>query len=106
PAAKLLQPAVQANVIRIDGPAIEFVHPLLAAAAYNTATPEQRKRWHARIAEVAPDPETRARHLAFARPEPDGEVAAELAEAARHALQRGAPGVAGALRSRPRPTAA
>jgi len=97
PAAKLLQPAVQANVIRIDGPAIEFVHPLLAAAAYNTATPEQRKRWHARIAEVAPDPETRARHLAFARPEPDGEVAAELAEAARHALQRGAPGVAAEL---------
>ncbi|HEY3191056.1 MAG TPA: ATP-binding protein, partial [Solirubrobacteraceae bacterium] len=44
PAAKLLQPAMLANVIRIEGDAIEFVHPLLAAAAYNAATPEQRRR--------------------------------------------------------------
>ena len=97
PAAKLLEPAVLANVIRIEGDAIEFVHPLLAAAAYNAATREQRRRWHVRIAEVAPDQETRARHLAFARPEPDPEIARELAEAARHAIQRGAPGVGAEL---------
>ena len=97
PAAKLLEPAVLANVIRIEGDAIEFVHPLLAAAAYSAATPEQRRRWHVRIAEVAPDQETRARHLAFARPEPDPEIARELAAAARHAIQRGAPGVGAEL---------
>jgi len=100
PAAKLLEPAVRANVIRTDGDAIEFVHPLLAAAAYNAATPEQRRRWHVRIAEVASDQETRARHLAFARPEADPEIARELADAARHALQRGAPGVAAELFAR------
>src|SRR5207244_8897834 len=93
----LLAPAVTANVIRIDGDAIEFVHPLLAAAAYSLASPAERRRWHTRIAEVAPDPETRARHLAFARPGADPEIARELAEAARHALQRGAPGVAAEL---------
>jgi len=96
-AATLLAPAMEANVIRLDGDAIEFVHPLLAAAAYNAASPADRRRWHARIADVAPDPETRARHLAFARPQADVEIARELAEAARHALQRGAPGVAAEL---------
>ena len=97
PATRLLRPAVQANVIRTDGHAIEFVHPLLAAAAYNAPTPEERSRWHIRIAEVAPDPETRARHLAFATPDADPEIARQLAEAARHAIQRGAPGAGAEL---------
>src|SRR6185437_14062889 len=69
PATARLRPAVDANVIRIDGDAIEFVHPLLASAAYAAASAGSRRRWHARLAEVAPDQETRARHLAFARPE-------------------------------------
>jgi len=97
PATARLRPAVDANVIRIDGDAIEFVHPLLAAAAYAAASAGSRRRWHARLAEVAPDQETRARHLAFARPETDAEVARALAEAARHAMQRGAPGTAAEL---------
>jgi DNA-binding NarL/FixJ family response regulator len=97
PAPALLQPALDARVARIEGDAVEFVHPLFAAAAYAASSPEEVRRWHARIAEVATDPETRARNLAFARSGPDPEAARELAEAARHAVQRGAPRAAADL---------
>jgi DNA-binding CsgD family transcriptional regulator len=99
PAAPVLEPAVRGSVVRIERGVIDFVHPLLAAAAYSAAGPEERDRWHARIAEVAPDPETRARHLAFARRGPDAEVAAGLADAARGARDRGATAAAADLYS-------
>jgi DNA-binding NarL/FixJ family response regulator len=97
PAAPVLEPAVRGSVIRIDGGTIDFVHPLLAAAAYSASSTDERDRWHARIAEAATDPETRARHLAFARRGPDPEVAASLAEAARSARDRGATAAAADL---------
>jgi DNA-binding CsgD family transcriptional regulator len=96
PAEIVLEPAIAAQVARIDGDAVEFMHPLFAAAAY-ASSPADLRKWHARIAEVATDPETRARHLAFARPGVDPEAASELAEAARHARQRGAPRAAADL---------
>jgi ATP/maltotriose-dependent transcriptional regulator MalT len=86
----VLEPAIAASVARIQGETVEFVHPLFAAAAYSTSNPADRRRWHARIAEVADDPETRARHLAFARTGPDPEAARQVAEAARAARHRGA----------------
>ena len=48
--------------------------------------PSERRHWHARIARTAADTETRARHLAFARPGPDAGVAAQLRDAARAAV--------------------
>jgi tetratricopeptide (TPR) repeat protein len=99
PAGPILEPAVRGSILRIEGDVIEFVHPLLAATAYRAADAEERGRWHARIAEVSTDPETRARHLAFSRRGPDAEVAAVLANAARSARDRGAPAAAADLYS-------
>ena len=99
PAGLVLEPAVRGSIIRVDGGAIDFVHPLLASAAYAASTAEERASWHARIAEVSDDPETRARHLAFARRGPDAEVAARLADAARSARDRGAAAAAADLYS-------
>ena len=48
PAAPVLEPAVRGSVIRIDGGTIDFVHPLLAAAAYSASSIGERDRWHAR----------------------------------------------------------
>ena len=96
-AAADLAPAVKAAVVRVVDGTVEFGHPLLAAAAYAAVEPSERRRWHARIADAAGDPETRARHLALARPGRDAEVADLLHVAARDALGRGAPGIAAEL---------
>jgi DNA-binding CsgD family transcriptional regulator len=92
-----LRPAIAGSIVRVDDDAVEFAHPLLAAAAYGAIDPAERRRWHARIAESADDAETRARHLAVARPGPDAAVAAQLADAARAARDRGAPTAAAEL---------
>ena len=65
-------------------------HPLLAAAARETATPVGRQEMHRRLAEVVSRPEHRVRHLALAAAEPDEELAAALSESARLAGDRGA----------------
>lgn len=92
-----LVPAAQAQIVRVGETSIEFGHPLLAAAAYNSLSPEERRTWHARIADSTTDVESAARHLAFARPGPDAEVAARLREAAHSARDRGAPAAAAEL---------
>jgi DNA-binding CsgD family transcriptional regulator len=96
-ANEAFEPAIRSAIVVIDGETVHFTHPLFAAAAYSVASVAERRRWHARIAEVATDQETRARHLAFARPGRDAEVAAELADAARSARARGATGAAAQL---------
>ncbi|HUG30119.1 MAG TPA: AAA family ATPase [Candidatus Limnocylindria bacterium] len=88
--AAALDAAIATSIVRVDDGVIEFAHPLLAAAAYGSVDASERRRWHARIAETAGDPETRARHLAVAHPGPDAEVASQLASAARSARNRGA----------------
>jgi DNA-binding NarL/FixJ family response regulator len=97
PPTAALEHAVAAGIVHVDGELVEFDHPLFAAAAYNALAPGERRRWHARIAEAATDPETSARHLALARPGVDPEVAALLADAARHARERGALGASAEL---------
>lgn len=97
PAEDVLEPAIRSAIVGIDGGTVQFVHPLFAAAAYSAWSVADRRQWHTRIADVAEDQETRARHLAFARPGRDAEVAAELAEAARSARGRGATGAAAQL---------
>ncbi|HWM75273.1 MAG TPA: AAA family ATPase [Nocardioides sp.] len=65
-------------------------HPLLAAAARETATPVGRQDLHRRLAEVVSSPEQRVRHLALASADPDEELAIALSESARLAGDRGA----------------
>ncbi len=75
-------------VSRRDG--IGFSHPLLASGIYGSASSERRRQLHERLADVVPDPEERARHLALSTTEADEAIAAELEHAARQAARRGA----------------
>ena len=86
-----LGPAVDAHVVEVHGDRIRFAHPLLAAAALETADSKRRAEIHGRLAELLEDPEARAWQLAASAPAPDEGVAATLEDAARHARARGAP---------------
>jgi DNA-binding CsgD family transcriptional regulator len=85
-----LGPAERAAMVRVDGGAVEFVHPLYGAAAYDALVGTDRMRLHRRLADVVDGPEERARHLALGADRPDAEVAASLDEARERALRRGA----------------
>ncbi|MGH3024150.1 MAG: helix-turn-helix transcriptional regulator [Gaiellaceae bacterium] len=93
--AGVLEPAVEAQVVELDGDRVRFTHPLLAAAACGSA--ESRRELHGRLAEIVVDPEERARHLALAARGPDPSVASALEEAARGAAARGSPAAAAEL---------
>jgi DNA-binding CsgD family transcriptional regulator len=92
-----LRPAIEAQVVVIDGDRIRFAHPLLASAAYESADEIERGEAHLRLADVVEDLEERGRHLALAAHEPDEEVADALEEAAAHARARGATAAAADL---------
>jgi DNA-binding CsgD family transcriptional regulator len=85
-----LRPALEANVVQLDGERIRFTHPLLAAGAYEIADPARRREAHARLAELLDDPEARAWQLAASVESPDASVAQALEDASRHARGRGA----------------
>jgi DNA-binding CsgD family transcriptional regulator len=97
-----LQPALDAGVVELEHDRIRFTHPLLAAGAYETASPLRRAEIHARLAELLEDPEARAWQLAASVEKPDETVAAALEEAAWHARSRGAPRPAALLLDRAR----
>ena len=92
-----LAEALDARILELDGERVRFTHPLLGSAVSARQTPSHRRSLHARLADVLPSGEERARHLALATTEPDGNVAAILEEAARSALTRGAPAAAADL---------
>ena len=92
-----LDRAIETGIIGVDGDRLRFAHPLLRAAAYDAASPRQRRAIHARLAEVVHEPEERARHLALASGGPDIDVATELDAAATVAHGRGAPDAAAEL---------
>src|SRR6185312_8710314 len=86
-----LAPAEEAGIVTVDGTGrIEFAHPLLAAAAYESVPAARRRELHRRAAEVVADPEERARHLALASAGPDPAVAGQLDQGAAAAAARGA----------------
>jgi DNA-binding CsgD family transcriptional regulator len=89
-AATVLAPAFEAQVVELAANRIRFAHPLLASGVYATAQTEERRSLHGRLAELAPDTEERARHLAFSTDSPDSEIALALDDAAEHAGARGA----------------
>nr|WP_206315774.1 LuxR family transcriptional regulator [Streptomyces sp. C1-2] len=80
-----------------DSPGVRFTHPLISAALYAEADPEERRSAHAALSTAASDPIERARHLALATEGTDPRVAERLGEAAAAARERGAPSVAAGL---------
>ena len=84
PAEGLLRPAVDAHLVVIEGDRIRFAHPLHAVAARSSLTPAAQREIHARLAEIVPDPEERARHLALATIRP-GRVDRSCARGGRQA---------------------
>ncbi len=92
-----LRPAIDAEVVVVEGERIRFAHPLFAAAAYELATPSERREIHRRLGEAASELEERARHLALAADCPNGAVATQLDRAATRAWERGASAAAAEL---------
>jgi DNA-binding CsgD family transcriptional regulator len=88
---------VDAKVLELDGRRLRFAHPLLGAAVAARQTPARRRSLNARLADVVPSAEERARHLALATDDPEPEVASILEGAARTAHARGAPAAAADL---------
>jgi DNA-binding CsgD family transcriptional regulator len=95
-----LSDAIDAGVLALDADHVRFTHPLLAAAAYGRAAADDRRAAHARLAEVATEPEERAIHLARATSQPDELVADALETAALAVRGRGASEAAAGLAER------
>ncbi|HEX6399813.1 MAG TPA: AAA family ATPase, partial [Actinomycetota bacterium] len=86
-----IREAIAEGTVGVQGARLEFTHPLLASTVYDSASADERRGAHARLAEVASDSEERARHLAMSASGPSEEVAEALDGAAAHARNRGAP---------------
>jgi DNA-binding CsgD family transcriptional regulator len=94
--------AVAAGLLDL-GIRLRFRHPLVRSAAYGTASPADRQRVHAALAEVIDphlDPDRRAWHRAQAISDPDEEVAEELEQSAGRAQARGGLAAAAAFLQR------
>lgn len=86
-----LTEAEEAGIVLVEDERIVFVHPLLGSTVYWSASQGRRQAVHARLAEVTPDLEERARHMALMGTDPDPSRASLVQEAADHARRRGAP---------------
>jgi len=84
----------QARVLEQADGELRFAHPLIASAVYSSATTDERREVHRRLARIVAAPEERAHHLALAAARPDERVARALDEAASIARRRGAPDAA------------
>jgi DNA-binding CsgD family transcriptional regulator len=93
-----LAPAEEAGIVTLDAAGrVEFTHPLFASAAYRSISASQRRVLHRRAAELAAEPEERARQLALAAVGADPGVAVQLDAGAANAAARGASAAAAEL---------
>jgi DNA-binding CsgD family transcriptional regulator len=83
--------ALQADVIELSRERVRLTSPLIGTVVYSTSSVAERRRAHRLLADIATDPEERARHLALAADGPDESVAQLLEDAAMRARSRGAP---------------
>lgn len=87
----MLQPAVEARLVALVGTTVQFRHPLVRSAIYQSADLERRHAAHAALADVfADEPDRRASHRAAAALGRDDSVALELEEMSSRVLRRGA----------------
>lgn len=94
--------AEQADAL-VVGTRVGFRHPLIRSAVYQSASPVDRRRVHAALAEATPvdrDPDRRAWHHANATARPDEEVARDLERSAERARTRGGAAAAAAFLER------
>jgi DNA-binding CsgD family transcriptional regulator len=90
PTVGVLEPAVAAGLVEIDGEEYRFCHSLVRTAIRQEASVSQRHAAHAALAEVlAGQPERRVWHRAASVVGTDEELASELEETAARALRRG-----------------
>ncbi|WP_433465317.1 helix-turn-helix transcriptional regulator [Spirillospora sp. CA-128828] len=95
-------PAVSAGLVEI-GDQVRFHHPLVRAAVYWAASPDDRCATHRVLAEVIDpetDPDRRAWHAAQGARTPDEDIAAELERSAGRARSRGGVAAAAAFLAR------
>ncbi|MDV3130227.1 AAA family ATPase [Mycobacterium sp. 21AC1] len=92
-------PAEESGLVTVDT-RLRFRHPLVRSAIYRSASPSERRRAHAALAEVISGPiagEHRAWHRAHATDAPDEAVAVELVGSAERARRRGGSAAAAAF---------
>ena len=92
-----LAETLDVGILELDGQRLRFTHPLLGSTVAAGQTPSRRRSLNARLADIVPSAEERARHLALATTKPDSDVASVLEEAAQTAHVRGAPAAAADL---------
>jgi DNA-binding CsgD family transcriptional regulator len=86
-----LDAAERAGIVAIDDAGrVRFTHPTWSLTAYESAPAADRRAAHRALAEIATEPEERARHRALGSDGPDLETADILDEASRRAESRGA----------------
>lgn len=91
----VIEPAATAGLVRTDGTAVRFRHPLIASAVYQNASLTQRMAVHTTLAGIlTADPDRSVWHRATAALGPDPAAAADLAGFAQRAVTRGAVAVA------------
>ena len=90
PDARILVPAEQLGLVKVDRTGLQFSHPLVRSAIYHSAPFAQRAAAHRQLAETLHDqPDRRAWHLAAAALQPDEQVASLLEATAAQAQRRG-----------------
>ena len=87
----VLDPAVSAGLIGVDGAVVRFEHPLIRSSIYQRLSPATQRAGHDALARVLHGhPERAVWHRATAALHPDSALAAELEQSADRALRRGA----------------
>ena len=89
-----IEEALASGVLQLDDDRLRLAHPLFGSVATARLRPDRLRLLHRRLADLVEDFEQRALHVALAAQAPDRGAAQVVAEAARRAGARGAPGAA------------